>query len=711
MSNVLTHQKQSSKPDSADTSKVRASDWNAGHKFTGGVDGAALVRDLSDATYGATWRSGVSWANVKDHGAVADGVTDNSGAFTAAQASLSPFGAGVVYAPRGSYFFASGLVLKQSNVTFLGDGMNATVFIATSGSIVQTDTNFQVSDIAFEGIGFDGSTTAIAAITIGRYALRGAFRASGCRFWRWATAGILIDSQSDVTIEDCLFHAPGTGKGIGINLTNACKNIKIRRNRFLWLNNGVLVDTGTTTSQSENVTEFFSFTNNYVDLGWWLITSRFAGSGGTVTYSSTVLTDTGATFSGLGSFDNIRIMPVLQTGTGTINRTKITDASATFVSNGVKRGHIVRMGTTFAVVMNVVDEHNLWVEDWLSDIDRLPVADPATGSYTVYAVYIGRRSSSTSTTITVDRWHDLDGNSVTPPSGTLYEVLQTHPGYPLNVEYSTRKGLVADNVLRRGWSDQCSVFSFEFTIVDNFIEDGQDMGLTLHGQDHIVSRNHIRRQGAGGIYTTAQNSAITANHITECPWVNAANTTSLGCLIITNGVQTGSGNNISDNVVLAGTIANPRHGIIVFWLSGSAVDRNKLSGNRGSGFSTAEFVVRGSGASNTRVYDCIGNLVVDTGATLADQRGPYGAATPGSAGAGAVIGGSDTVGSLTVGSAPGTPTITFKNPFNAAPVVHLQSTANNLVRATSVSGTGFTISGTVAQNDIVGWLVAGQAAA
>ncbi len=58
MSNILVHQKQIDTtlyPDSGDASKWQPSDFNAGHKFTGGVNGQPIVRDTSDVTFGAKY--------------------------------------------------------------------------------------------------------------------------------------------------------------------------------------------------------------------------------------------------------------------------------------------------------------------------------------------------------------------------------------------------------------------------------------------------------------------------------------------------------------------------------------------------------------------------------------------------------------------------------------------------------------------------------
>lgn len=53
--NLLKHLFQSTAPQGSDATKVRKNDWNEGHKFDGGSNGHALVRDTSDASYGARW--------------------------------------------------------------------------------------------------------------------------------------------------------------------------------------------------------------------------------------------------------------------------------------------------------------------------------------------------------------------------------------------------------------------------------------------------------------------------------------------------------------------------------------------------------------------------------------------------------------------------------------------------------------------------------
>lgn len=59
MSNVLTHVFVSAKADVSDATKVGSAKWNDGHKFAGGSNGNVLVRDTSDATYGAAFVSAI----------------------------------------------------------------------------------------------------------------------------------------------------------------------------------------------------------------------------------------------------------------------------------------------------------------------------------------------------------------------------------------------------------------------------------------------------------------------------------------------------------------------------------------------------------------------------------------------------------------------------------------------------------------------------
>jgi len=60
MANLLKHRFVSAVTDSVDATKVQPSHWNDGHAFSGGIGGNPLVRDPTDASYGAAWGGNVT---------------------------------------------------------------------------------------------------------------------------------------------------------------------------------------------------------------------------------------------------------------------------------------------------------------------------------------------------------------------------------------------------------------------------------------------------------------------------------------------------------------------------------------------------------------------------------------------------------------------------------------------------------------------------
>jgi hypothetical protein len=61
MAEILNHIFVSAKADGADAALLRPSDWNEGLVFSAGVNGNLVRRDTSDATYGASWTSGLTF--------------------------------------------------------------------------------------------------------------------------------------------------------------------------------------------------------------------------------------------------------------------------------------------------------------------------------------------------------------------------------------------------------------------------------------------------------------------------------------------------------------------------------------------------------------------------------------------------------------------------------------------------------------------------
>lgn len=100
MSNVLAHVFVSAKADGADPTQVQPSNWNAGHSFSGGSNGNLIVRDTSDATYGAAWASTLTYLSsvlTQTRSAIAATPTDG---FVLANATAATGGATVQMSPR-----------------------------------------------------------------------------------------------------------------------------------------------------------------------------------------------------------------------------------------------------------------------------------------------------------------------------------------------------------------------------------------------------------------------------------------------------------------------------------------------------------------------------------------------------------------------------------------------------------------------------------
>jgi hypothetical protein len=437
---------------------------------------------------------------------------------------------------------------------------------------------------------------------------------------------MLLDGARDFIIEDSLFRSPGNAQGGGVYLGRNPVNITVRRNRFLYLENGVLVATRDATNQLKYSADSITVQDNYFDLGWWLLKEKFTGEGSGVSYTATMLIDKKARFSDikaepLMAYHNVRVMPVKQRGKGKFSATTISDSEAQFITHKLRRGDIVRTGSAFAVVLSVVSESVVNVEEWMTDTARQPIDPPADGTdYTVYGVYLGsvwslKGNAYTSTSITSHTgWWDLDGNRIIPPSGTRYEVLVRRPNYPLNADYGTRNITVRGNTFKRGWSDQISIYAYKdvpsnAVVTDNIVEDGEDMGITLHGKNNYVANNIIRHQGCGGIWTSADDSRIENNRVYDSQWVNASD---LGCGDIK--LETANRTIVAHNYCERIT-AIDRWGITVW--SGSAfrglTDSNIIAGNTCRNHRSSDIGLIASfkgGVTNSILYDNIGKIVI-----------------------------------------------------------------------------------------------------
>lgn len=566
--------------------------------------------------------------SVMGFGAKGDGVTDDTQSFITAQAVLQAVGGGIVQVPAGTFMVSGNGVLNRADkTTFQGAGMWLTTIKARASmtALYQASNSFAGRGTqTFQDLCFDSNSLATNGVVIyGLYTPRTTFRR--CRFTNLTTSGIYLSGTNGVTIEDCYFHNAGVpASSVAINVVEGCYNLRVRRNRFEYVSSGIQIDNGAGGGPNEEIAEHIDISDNYFDLGWWLLKSQASNSGGTVTYSGTVLTDTAAAFSGfsVGTNTNVRVMPVRRTGTiTTTDNQELVDSGAAFTSYGIIRGEIVRSGTRWGVVSAVESDTKLRIEQWLDSTTYQPTTPPAVAAtYTVYGIYIGEVTSFNATSITSPRWHDLDGTTQTPSAGALYEVMVLRCNYPIQSEYGTRNIRVSRNTLRRGWSDQISIFGTRAIVTDNQSEDGQDMGLTLHGERSVIANNRFIHNGAGGAYISSDDTIVSNNEFEGSQWENFVNLNTLGGIILDSANRCSVIGNIFDGQ----SLPQARYSIVV---TGTSVD-NLLALNKSRNVATFDYHLYGAGVTGTQLRDNQGTVGHGNSAVGGDYGTLTGTGTP-----------------------------------------------------------------------------------
>ena len=247
---MLKHTFVSAVADGVDATKVRASNWNAEHTWAGGSNSGQLTRDTAAAD-GASWVAPMA-QNVKFHGAIGDGVTDDTTAF--ATAITAAAAGGMVFIPVGTYKITSTLSISVNRLTILGLGIESTISWAPSAN---NDYLFEDSGSTDNCLFKDFAVTARGSATgKGGFAIT-----SSASRYQWD--GIYFDAlqsecikhtsaQYDV-IRNCRFlnTSNSSSTGIAITCTTFANRLTIRNCRFasndssivlLTSSKGVLID-------------------------------------------------------------------------------------------------------------------------------------------------------------------------------------------------------------------------------------------------------------------------------------------------------------------------------------------------------------------------------------------------------------------------------------------------------------------------------------
>jgi len=502
-------------------------------------------------------RGSYAVANVKDFGAQGDGTADDTAAIQDAIYSLSvaeepESKGGIVYFPAGVYLVNRpvGILLSVPNIVLLGSTQRTSTLRAgpACATLIQTQVAplkqagaIGISNLTLDGNRLEKNAPARPILVSIDGAVTDSVHIRKCGFFRFDHAAIFTAGRN-VIIEHCTFNNFGSGTGAAIKFAYGFEDITVSRSRFLWCADGIIVATGT--DPITNVAQNITIEHNYFDLGWYTLPALLSNSGATVSYTGSTISDTAADFkASVGPHMYFRVMSQRQTGAvSAATKTSLSDATATFEADGIIVGELIRVHGDvtderdnkrayhgFAVISAIISQTQLQVEEWLDDTTREPLVPPPIGAnFSVYRVYLGRTGTAAPTANSVtmfgNRWFDLNGQTVVPGAGTLYEFLPK-PNYPIHLEAGARAVKILSNTVKRGYSDQISVWGDDATITGNHVLWGQDMAITLNGSANgghsTIAHNRVYKAGIGGIFVTAKHSIVANNIIEATTWVDA----------------------------------------------------------------------------------------------------------------------------------------------------------------------------------------------
>jgi hypothetical protein len=165
-----------------------------------------------------------------------------------------------------------------------------------------------------------------------------------------------------------------------------------------------------------------------------------------------------------------------------------------------------------------------------------------------------------------------------------------------------------------------SIYGGGAIITENLIEDGQDMGITVHGLHNVVANNRIIRQGAGGIWSSGADSVFANNVIEGWPGENNVNPSTLGAIILYSANRCLVIGNILDGLDLPFA----KYGIIVTGIA----DGNTLALNKVKGVSTFGIHLYNATVTNTKLRDNEASVGHGKGAVGGDYGTLVGTGSP-----------------------------------------------------------------------------------
>jgi parallel beta-helix repeat protein len=444
---------------------------------------------------GSEWKVlNESIINVKDYGAIGNGVVDDRDAiYFCINLTKNNPNFDTVYVPDGTYKLNIALPFNDlKSLKFIGESKEKTIFVNTNEG-TNTFSSYNSVNLVIENVSFlSKNNNCMAIIGCDNCNL------INCEFklYTSGSTGLYIDSSTNGLVKNCKFYSAGKKEGNAMRLSANCSNWKINNNSFRYLENAII-------TYSSCIIE-----DNFFDGGFYTAVADFSGTG---SFTPTTLTSSSAGFAGLNtSAFIVRAISEVGTGNFVADGTKIKDTSKNFTTLGLYPGDIVYTTNCFAIVKKI-EATVIEVEEWLEKSTRLPTIGNSETNYTVYKTFIGRciNGDFNSTTINVTEWWAMNGQTTTPPNGSSFEVCKNKGNYQILCSEGEFAAVVNNNKIFRPYSDGIGMFASSFLITNNHIYFTQDMGMTISPGSNttpnkaaqgIVSNNLIEHSGANGIY-------------------------------------------------------------------------------------------------------------------------------------------------------------------------------------------------------------------
>lgn len=516
--------------------------------------------------------------NVNSLGIFGDGKTDVTNAINRALSIASKKEA-ALYFPKGKYIISKqGIILKYSNTGLIGEPNGNTIFAPGSkdvDALIRSDTKIKdIHNIVIKQVVFQCQNKEFSSnFALLFYSGLNNLLISDCQFEDVYKTYIRLNDVSKISILKSRFSNEGKIQpNSHFIVVLGAKDIVVSGNSFTGYYQAVNV-----IPRDQQTATGVSVKDNYFDGMWYLQPASLSGEGNSVTYTADCLKSEKLDFikvsnnfsntaKGVAMWKIVRILYPKSYGKASISSHSLRDDKASFLSDSIIPGEIVEFGDYRGIIDSVLSNAKLKIEYWYhkKTLDRVNLQNKFV-DYTLYKIYLGKAQSYTPHKLHIKYFYDLNGKRIIPHDGTRFELINTVPVYAIHFSKNTSDVYIIGNKIFRNYADQIGFYGANALIKDNYIKDGQDMGITVtnyNNKGSIVKDNYIVRQGSCGIFVNGRGNTIEDNTIMgPLPFANFLNESSMvmsgirlkdgvNNVITNNNINLGKGNGIGGGITI-----------------------------------------------------------------------------------------------------------------------------------------------------------------